>query len=79
MIQQPIIKDSQGNLRFRGNVVITKLFDQNPQLSLMTFYNKGYPIADLEQVAMLMGLTLTEFCALPFVSKETIDKLMEQL
>lgn len=69
---QPIIKDEHDTLRFQRNEVVRYLLDHGGidlnQLALI-----GFPQADQEQFAQLIGYSLSGFGELDYASKETCD------
>jgi hypothetical protein len=75
---QPLEKDSHGVLRFKENKIVRFLLDAGPfnlnQIASMPFDNE-----DREQLAQLIGYSLSGFGELSYVSDETYNKAEAQL
>ena len=69
---QPLWTDECGTLRFKPNAIVKFLLDAGPcdlnQIACMPFED-----ADREQLAQLIGYSLSGFCELSYVSDETYN------
>ena len=78
---QPIVLDKDGVVRFKRNEIVRFLLDAGPydlnKLALMPFSDE-----DREQLAQLIGYSVSGFGDLSYVSAETVqkaDKLAEAI
>ena len=74
---QPLELDNHGTLRFKENKIVSFLLNAGPfdlnQLALMSFTNE-----DREQLAQLIGYSLSGFGDLSYVSDETYERAGEE-
>lgn len=72
---QPLAKDSDGVLRFKQNKIVRLLLDAGPfdlnQLAAMPWGNE-----DREQLAQLIGYSLSGFKELSYVSDATLNRVV---
>ncbi len=70
---QPLAIDKDGVLRFKPNAIVRFLLDAGPydlnKLALMPWSDE-----DREQLAMLIGYSLSGFSELSYVSDETYER-----
>jgi hypothetical protein len=67
---QPLEKDANGTLRFKGNAIVRFLLDSGPH-DMNTLAMKDFSQEDREQFAQLIGYSLPGFGDLSYVSDET--------
>ena len=66
---QPLEKDEKGILRFKKNAIVEFLSKgHHNELASMDF-----PQEDFEQLAQLIGYSLSEFSGLSYVNNETVN------
>lgn len=74
---QPLIRDAEGTLRFKGNAIVRFLLDAGPydmnQLAMIPFRGE-----DRVQFAQLIGYTLGGFGDLSYVSDEAYKRASGQ-
>jgi hypothetical protein len=70
---QPLIKDPEGVIRFRKNMIVRFLLDNGPwdlnKLAQMPFSNE-----DRQQFAQLIGYSLSGYGELPYVDDEAYER-----
>lgn len=73
---QPIFRDPNGVVRFRGNVLARYLLEHGDiDVNLDRLASIDAPQEDREQMAQLAGVSLDEFKKLNYVSDETIGRV----
>lgn len=79
---QPLLEDEKGVLRFKRNKIIDWLFSTGKldlnQVALLTARGQ-FPKEDEEQLAQLLGYSLSGFGDLSYVSEETYQRAEAQL
>lgn len=74
---QPLISDEAGVVRFKKNKIVSDLLDfaSKHGMDLNTIgMNRSYSNDDHEQLAQLIGYSVSGFGDLSYVSDETFDK-----
>lgn len=74
---QPIIKDN-GQLRFLENTIVRFLLDSSKN-DLNTLRLMPFPEADWEQFMQLIGISISGFEELSFVSDQTYDRVQNRI
>lgn len=69
---QPIITDKHGVVRFKENKIIRYLLDHGG-ISLNDLAQKDFSVEDREQLAMLIGYSLSGFSELSYVTDDTYN------
>jgi len=69
---QPIVTDSKGVIRFKENKIVRYLLD-NSGIDLNQIAIEGFDQEDHEQLAQLIGYSLSGFGELSYVSDITYD------
>ena len=69
---QPIIKAKDGVIRFKGNAIIIWLLESG-KLDLNQIAAMDFPKADEEQLAQLLGYSVSGFGDLSYASKKAIQ------
>lgn len=74
---QPLVRDQHGVIRFRANVAVRKLLDFATAhgCGLNELACMGIPDEDFEQLAQLIGYSVSGFSELSYVSDETMAKV----
>lgn len=71
---QPLVRDEQGGLRFKENSIVKFLAaNRLNELARMNF-----PSEDWEQLAQLIGYSLSGFGELSYVSEDTYKRAVDQ-
>lgn len=72
---QPLVKDEHNVLRFKQNKIVTDLlnFAQEKGFGLNEIASREYDVEDREQLAQLIGYSLSGFSDLSFVKYETYN------
>jgi hypothetical protein len=71
---QPLIEDEHGRARFKENAIVRHLCEGKlNELAVL-----GFPEADWEQFAQLIGYSLDGFGTLSYVTDETYDRAAAQ-
>lgn len=70
---QPLVKDSDGIVRFKANGIVRYLLD-NGVFDLNHISVHDFPQEDREQFAQLIGYSWSGACDLSYMSNEVIDK-----
>jgi len=70
---QPTIIDKHGVERFRENLIVRYLLDNGP-FDMNHIAIRGFPDADQEQFAQLIGYSVSGFGDLSYVTDETYDR-----
>jgi hypothetical protein len=70
---QPLYRDLHGTIRFRQNDIVRFLLDQGP-FDLNALATMPFTDADHEQLAMLIGYSLSGFGELSYVSNVTYER-----
>ena len=68
---QPVYKDSHGRPRFKANNIVEFLAEGR----MNEIAVRGFPQDDQEQLAQLIGYSLSGFSELSYVSDETYDRI----
>ena len=70
---QPLVIDRDGVVRFRGNAIVRYLLElaKRNGTGLNELAMMGFADADFEQLAQLLGYSLSGFGELSYVSDET--------
>lgn len=75
---QPVVLDDRGHARFKPNAIARMLLDAGPfdlnKIALMNF-----PREDQEQLAQLIGYSVSGFSELEYVSDEVFDAAQAQV
>lgn len=70
---QPLVRDKKGVIRFKANAIIQRLFDTGViDLNRTSLWN--CPIEDHEQLAQLLGYSVSGFGDLSYAQRKTIRK-----
>jgi hypothetical protein len=75
---QYLYKDEHGITRFRPNRIIQWLNDTG-KLSLNEIATLAFDVEDREQLAQLLGYSLSGFAELSYVREETYEKVQDLL
>lgn len=70
---QPIYFDDQGVARFKPNKIVQALLEAGP-LDMNALATMGFSDEDHEQLAQLIGYSISGFGDLSYASKETVDQ-----
>lgn len=79
---QPIVWDKHGVLRFKPNKIIEWLMDSKQPLDLNVIATMGFPREDEEQLAQLIGYSVSGFGDLSYARKTTVaaaDKITDKM
>lgn len=75
---QPLVKDSLGVVRFKGNKIVQFLLDDGPndmnRLARIPFSDE-----DRQQFAQLIGYSLNGYSELSYVSDEAYERAAKQI
>lgn len=74
---QPLFKDEHGTLRFKQNAIVRFLLDAGP-FDLDMLAKMPFSAEDWEQLAQLIGYSLSGFGELPYVTDATYDRAASQ-
>jgi hypothetical protein len=73
---QPVYEDEHGTLRFKPNAIVRFLLDDGPnnlnRLALLPFSNE-----DREQLAQLIGYSVSGYSDLSYVSDESAEEAIK--
>lgn len=75
---QPLIVDSNGVRRFKGNAIVRFLLDNCP-IDLNALAMLPFSVEDREQFAQLIGYSLSGFGELSYVTDRTYRRAEKQL
>lgn len=73
---QPVIRDGDGELRFRENAIVRRLLDEGP-FNMNVIGRWKVSDRDREQFAQLIGYSLSGYGELDYVSDESWDRADE--
>jgi hypothetical protein len=71
---RPMILDENGVLRFRENAIVRDLLDSGP-LDLNAIALRHYTRADREELAMLLGYSVSGISDLRYMRQQTITRI----
>lgn len=71
---QPIVWAKDGVIRFKANKIIKHLLTSRQPLDLNVIATMGFPREDEEQLAQLMGYSVSGFGDLSYVRRTTVAK-----
>jgi hypothetical protein len=74
---QPLVKDTDGTVRFKANGIVTFLLDNGP-FDMNDIARKQFANEDREQFAQLLGYSLGGMADLEYVSDETYYKAEQE-
>lgn len=75
---QPIILDKHKTARFKANAIIEYLFETR-KLDLNEIACMPFKVEDREQIAQLLGYSVSGFGDLSYARKSTIEKADDQV
>lgn len=79
---QPLVRDSEGVVRFKANAIVRFLLDTHPTMDLNQIAVRRFPREDREQFAQLIGYSVAGFGDLDYAATATIraaDRLATKL
>lgn len=68
--RQPLIRDKDGDLKFKSNAIVKFLLEDGPNDMNRLGRIPGFTQEDWTQFAQLIGYSLSGFMELPYVSEE---------
>lgn len=68
---QPIVFDDKGVLRFKADNIVKEIIEQYP---FDPVTNSEQFASDYQQILQLMGVTVDDYCSMPYVSKRSKHK-----
>lgn len=78
---QPLVKDGGGVIRFKENAIVSFLLNRCSELEAADMNLLGrmsFSVEDREQFVQLIGLSLSGFGELPYVSNKTYSAAADQ-
>lgn len=73
---QPLVKDSDGVVRFKANAIVRYLLNAGP-FDMNKLARLPFSVEDREQFAQLIGYSMCGFGELSYVTDETYERAAE--